>query len=388
MSKKILFVASINKHILAFHLPYLEWFKKEGYDVHVAGKGDEVIPFCDQKFNVPFVRTPFSLGHFRAYFALKEIIENGQYEIIHCHTPMASVITRLAASNVRKKGTKVLYTSHGFHFFKGAPVINWLFYYPVEYMLSGKTDAIITINSEDYKLVKEKAFRNKETYRIYGIGVDRKRFVVTDPEKKQYLRIQNHLTKDDFVLIYVAEFIERKNHEFIINAAAKLQKRIPNLKILFAGRGALKSRMEALVEKLELEKKILFLGFRKDIQNVIGMADVGISASRQEGLGLNLIEEALIGLPLVATEDRGHREIITHNENGFLFPQNDEAAFIGHVFELWENSLMRIAMGETARKKAEKFLLENTLKDLSEIYSKYMAFPASFTTNNEDQVTL
>lgn len=369
---KVLFVASIAKHILAFHLPFMQWFQENGYEVHVAAEGDENIPFCDHLHRVPFVRSPFSIAHFRALRSLKVIIDQGHYNIIHCHTPMASVLTRIAAARARTKGTKVLYTSHGFHFFKGSSLINWLFYYPVEWLLSEKTDAIITINQEDYNLVVEKGFRNKATHRIYGIGVNGSRFIPVDVEKKQLLRKQNQLQKDDFVLVYVAEFIRRKNHQFVIKAAKKLHEKIPNLKILLAGRGVLRKRMEAMVKELGIEDTVIFLGFRKDIQNVISMADIGISASRQEGLGLNLIEEALLGLPLVATEDRGHKEIIDHDSNGFLFAQGDEDTFVRQIEQLYLNEDLRFAMGKNARGSAQKFLLKNTLNDLSVIYRKYM----------------
>ena len=129
MKKKILFTASIAKHLFRFHLPYLQWFKEQGYETHVACDGDESIPYVDKQWKVPFIRRPFSAGHIKAYKELKAIIDKEQYTMLHCHTPMASIVTRLAAIDARKKGTKVLYTAHGFHFYNGASLINWLTYY-------------------------------------------------------------------------------------------------------------------------------------------------------------------------------------------------------------------------------------------------------------------
>ena len=150
--KRVLFVATVAKsHINVFHLPYLKWFKDNGYETHVCARddfdGEEcIIPNCDVHYDVPFERSPISVKNFKAYKELKNIINENKYDIIHCNTPVASILTRLAAIKARKKGTKVIYTAHGFHFFKGAPLLNWLLYYPIEKMCSYFTDALITIN--------------------------------------------------------------------------------------------------------------------------------------------------------------------------------------------------------------------------------------------------
>ena len=155
--KKVLFVASVNSHIIGFHTPYLKMFQERGYEVHVASYGDEKIEYCDKHHNIHFERFPFKLKNIKAYKELKKIIKDNKFEIIHCHTPTASVLTRLAARNARKKyNTKVIYTAHGFHFYKGAPAINWIIYYPIEKWLARYTDCLITINQEDYERAKER----------------------------------------------------------------------------------------------------------------------------------------------------------------------------------------------------------------------------------------
>ena len=110
--KKVLFVASVTRHINTFHIPYLKYFKDNGYEVHVASNGEENIKYCDKHFNIPFERSPIKKNNLKAYKQLKELIKNEEYTIIHCHTPVASVLTRLAAKNARRKGTKVFYTAH------------------------------------------------------------------------------------------------------------------------------------------------------------------------------------------------------------------------------------------------------------------------------------
>lgn len=145
--KKVLFTATVDSHILQFHIPYLKYFKEQGYEVHVATNGNEKIPFCDVKHKIHFERSPFKINNLKAIKQLRKIIEQEKFEIIHCHTPVGSVTTRIAAKKARRKyNTKVIYTAHGFHFFKGAPIINWVLFYPIEKWLSKYTDCLITIN--------------------------------------------------------------------------------------------------------------------------------------------------------------------------------------------------------------------------------------------------
>ncbi len=155
MVNSILFCATVDYHFKAFHLPYMKWFKEQGWEVHVAASGEMELPYVDKKYTIPIQRSPLSMKNMEAYRELKEIIDGNQYKLIHCHTPMGGVLARLAAREARKKGTKVIYTAHGFHFCKGAPLKNWMLYYPIEKRLAHYTDCLITINEEDYTLAKK-----------------------------------------------------------------------------------------------------------------------------------------------------------------------------------------------------------------------------------------
>lgn len=188
--KKVLFVATVVKtHIMEFHIPYLKMFKEMGWETAVAARNDYenpadcVIPYCDTYYNIPFERNPLKPGNLKAYKELKHIIDEGEYDIIHCHTPVGAMLTRLAAKQARKKGTKVFYTAHGFHFYKGAPAINWILYYPVEKWLSRYTDVLITINKEDFE--RAKTFRAGKVCYVPGVGIDLKKFNVGYVNKEQ-----------------------------------------------------------------------------------------------------------------------------------------------------------------------------------------------------------
>tara|TARA_B100000780_G_scaffold275979_1_gene243683 strand:- start:583 stop:1695 length:1113 start_codon:yes stop_codon:yes gene_type:complete len=368
---KVLFTASIAKHILRFHLPYLKWFKDQGYEVHVACSGAENIPFCDIKWQISFVRSPFSFGHYNSFSKIKHIIEEQEYDLIHTHTPMTSLVTRYAAKSARKKGTKVLYTAHGFHFYKGAPILNWLFFYPIEKYFSKYADAIITINSEDYEILHRNKFKNKDSYMIPGIGVSNDKFHEVSNSSKAQLRSKLKLNIDDFLIIYAAEFISRKNHQFILSSINEYS--IPaNMKVLFAGRGELEHKLKKKVIELGLEKQIIFLGFIDNINEYYQASDIGISTSKQEGLGLNLIEELMCGLPVVATIDRGHSEIIENGVNGYFYPQNNGKAFYDKVMELYLNKEVYNNMKANATKSVEMFSLTHSIEVMSSIYSKYL----------------
>lgn len=365
----VLFTATIAKHLLRFHLPFLKWFKEQGYTTFVACAGEEEIPFCDHKIFIPFERSPYSPKNIKAYRILRNFLNNQRFDLIHCHTPVASVVTRLAARNSINKTTRVLYTAHGFHFFKNGPFLNWITYYPVEVLMSYITDTIITINQEDYRRSSRWPFNVKaKKFMINGMGVNNERFTPITEEYKIALRSKHGLNENSFILIYVGEFIERKNHRFVLQSLTEMKKEIPNLFVLFAGRGKLLEEMKKLASDLAVSDIVFFLGFREDVNEFMQLADVGISASKQEGLGLNLAEEMFCGLPIVATDDRGHRELVDHNENGFIFEQGSVKDFIECVVRLYSYKINRIRMAHNSLQKAKKFSLTNSLSSMTKIY--------------------
>lgn len=310
--KKVLFVATVTRHINAFHIPYLKWFKEQGYEVHVASNGEENIEYCDKHFNIPFERFPIKPGNIKAYKQLKSIINDNQYEIIHCHTPVGGVITRLAARKARKKYyTKVIYTAHGFHFYKGAPLLNWIIYYPIEKWLSKYTDCLITINEEDYQRAKSKFKKAKQIEIVHGVGVDENKFKkdMTEEEKAK-LREELGIKKDDFVFIQVGELNKNKNQIMSIEAMKMAIKEKANIKLLLVGTGTLKGLYENKIKKYGLEKNIILLGFRTDVPKLLRISNCLISTSKREGLPVNVIEAQISRLPVIATNCRGNCDLV------------------------------------------------------------------------------
>ena len=367
--KKVLFVAHVDSHIRHFHLPYLKYFKEKGYEVHVATSNDEneEFPYCDVKHTVCMERSPFKLNNIKAIFRMKKLLKEEHFDIIHCHTPMGGVVTRIAAKNTRKHGTKVFYTAHGFHFCKGCSKKNWIFYYPVEKYLSKFTDVLETINIEDYELAKDK-FQAKRVEMVHGVGVDDKKFneEPLSEDEKNKLKKELGINDGDFVLMYVAELINRKNQTRLIEAMSKIAKEHSNIKAFLVGNGVNFDKYNALIKDLKLEKNVILLGYRRDVPKLLKVCDVCVSTSSQEGMGLNLVEGLLSGVPIIASKIRGHLEFAQENVNGLLFENSEE--LVKDIILLNDDSKLRDKLAKNARKSVERFTLENALKEQIEIY--------------------
>ncbi|MEC3839910.1 glycosyltransferase family 4 protein [Bacillus amyloliquefaciens] len=372
MTKKVLFCATVDYHFKAFHLPYFQWFQDMGWEVHVAAGGDMNLPFVNEKFSVPIRRSPFHPENLSVYRRLKRLIQDNGYDMIHCHTPVGGVLARLAARQARQKGTKVLYTAHGFHFCEGAPLKNWLLYYPIEKFLSSYTDCLITINEEDYERAKQMKKTDCDAKKIHGIGVDTDRFRPVSRAESERLREKHGFTAGEFILVYPAELNGNKNQGILIEAAALLKNSIPELKLVFAGEGAMEESYRKKAESLGVSDIVRFYGFCRDIHELIQLADLSVASSIREGLGMNVLEGMAAEKPAVAADNRGHREIIEDGVNGFLVPAGDSTAFADRIEKLYRSPGLRKAMGQKGRRTAECFSETRTVKEMAHIYAGYM----------------
>ncbi|GAE35917.1 glycosyltransferase [Halalkalibacter akibai JCM 9157] len=350
----------------------MKWFKEQGWDVHVAASGTLDLPFTDQKFDIPIKRSPFDIQNIKAFKELKRIIDQNQYEIIHCHTPLGGVLARLAAKQARKTGTKVIYTAHGFHFCKGAPITNWLVYYPIERYLSRFTDSLITINSEDYQLAKSHRFQAKQIEHVHGVGVDTERFKPHTEARKVEERIKLGYGTDDFLLFYAAEFNRNKNQQLLIRSLAQVKDELPQARLLLAGEGVLMEECKALARTLNVEERVEFLGFRKDIDQLLPICDLAVASSLREGLPVNIMEAMACGLPVVASENRGHFELIEPNRNGYLVNAVDIHLFSNYLVDMYQSKELLNKLGKGSIEVINKYSLQQTSYELSVIYSRYM----------------
>ena len=368
--KKVLFVATVVKtHINAFHLPYLKLLKSHGFTTYVCAKNDYeikencIIPFCDHFTDIPFSRNPISWKNAAAYSMLKKVIQNNEFDIIHCHTPVGGAITRLIARNIPHIKARIIYTAHGFHFYKGAPWLNWMVFYPVEKWLSKYTDTLITMNQEDYGYAK--SFQAARVEMIHGIGIDIPKFSCVSINQKQK-RSEFNLSDSDIILLSTGELIKRKNHSTVIKAIAKINN--PHIKYFICGSGKLKYSLDKLIHKLHLEKQVTLLGFRTDISDLCAIADVFIFPSIHEGLPVALMEAMAGRLPIIASDIRGNRDLIPNKNGGILLPPKSILGFSSAIKFLINNRQLQEKMADYNYENIQKYSLNSTLKQMEKIY--------------------
>lgn len=372
MPGKVLLTATVQSHICQFHKPLADVLHAHGYEVHVAArnnlaeKNGLTLDFAEKAFDVPFSRSPESPDNLRAYREMKEILKREQYEVIHCNTPMGGIVTRLAARKARKNGTKVFYTAHGFHFYQGAPKKNWLVFYPVEKLFSRLTDKLITITQEDYNLASRKF--HCQTEHIHGVGVDETRYYPVSDEEQKALREELGFRHDQKIILCIGELLPNKNQEMSIRMMAEVRKEEPNALLLLAGNGPEKENLEQLIHDLSLENEVHMLGYCTCLEKYQRIADVLVSCSKREGLPLNIVEAMLSANPVVATQNRGHRELIRNGENGFLVDVDDIPGMAQVVLELLKDRHKREKVGEKARECARKFAFVNVKRELEKVY--------------------
>ncbi|MFF2888904.1 glycosyltransferase family 4 protein [Paenibacillus sp. NPDC057967] len=372
MSPKILFCATVDYHFKAFHLPVMEWFRRMGWEVHIAARGELDIPHVDRKFNIPIHRAPMKAENVKAYRELKNIIDTEGYAIIHSHTPVGGALARMAARGARKRGAKIIYTAHGFHFHKGSPLSSWLLYYPVEKLLAAMTDSLITINHEDYRRAIDSRFRAERIHHVHGVGVHTGRFAPLPPEEKRAMRDLFNYTPHHFLMIYAAEFNANKNHELLLRAMAKLKDSVPSARLLLAGEGPLLDECRALAVQLGIAPQVDFLGYRNDLHQLIPMCDVAVASSLREGLPVNIMEAMACGLPVVATRNRGHGELVLEGKTGFVVEPGDPDEFASRLLLLFRFRDTRLRMGEHGLARVKDYSLDRVLEELKELYKPMM----------------
>lgn len=369
---KILYTATVLSHICQFHLPYMKILQERGTVVHVAAhdnlavKNGLQLKYCDKFIETPFSRSPKSPDNLKAYKELKKLLAEEHYDVILCNTPMGGIVTRLAAKKVRKQGTRVIYMAHGFHFYKGSSKASWLIYYPIEKHMAQYCDLLITINEEDFAFAQKKLSKRTKIAHIHGIGVDAHRYHPASQEERFSMRKAENLTADDYVILCTGELNENKNQRTLISAAAQIKDKIPNLKILLAGNGPKELELREQIAVLGLQKQAKLLGYRTDLERLVPAVDIVVSCSFREGMPLNIIEAMLCERPVIASINRGHRELIKEGVNGRLFAPSDTAALAEAIVALYRDRETRALMGKQASAAASNYTVEAVSKELLE----------------------
>lgn len=369
--RKVLLVATVQSHIAQFHTPLIEMLTEKGVEVQVAARdnlkeknGLKISDKVSKVYDVPFSRSPLSSQNIKAYKLLKEIILKNEFDVIHCNTPVGGIIPRIIKKR-EKINSKIFYTVHGFHFYKGGPIKNWLIYYPIEKYFSKYTDCIITINDEDYMLAKTK-MKAKSTKHINGVGVNVDSFKKFDKTNVENIKKELKLN-DNIVFTSIGELNKNKNQIMQIEAMQEITKQYPNVKLLMLGNGPLKTQYEEEIRNRNLNKNIELLGYRRDVADILNSIDCLISTSKREGLAVNILEGLASGRIVIASDNRGNRPAIKNGETGFLIHSKEE--LIKDMKDVIENKEKIINKMEPKIKSTiQEYSIEVVKKQLEEIY--------------------
>lgn len=357
-------VTTIQNTIEAFLIPHIKMLEKNGYEVWIATNIYKDIPeeLKNNKWiNISFSRNPFSKNSFKAIKEMRALIKNNDFEMVHFHTPVAAFLGRYAA--MKEKQKNIIYTAHGFHFFKGAPVINWCIYYPMEKIALNWTDKIITINEEDYQRAKAMATSKTKIYKIDGVGLDLEKYRNGDAQKiRQELSIEDN----EFVITMIGELNKNKNQIQLLKAVSLLKnENIDNIRVILVGIGDQEDHLKEESEKNKL--KVDFLGYRKDIKDIIGASNLICSMSYREGLPRNIMEGMAQGKLFIVTDIRGNKDLIKNGRNGFLVKINDFDNTGNKIKYLIKNKIKYMEIEKNNYHDIKKFDLKKILQDLEKI---------------------
>lgn len=365
--KKVLIVSTTDNMIGNFMIPHIKQMQQMGAEVHcVCNKRgfhfDLVASETGAKMHdVYLTRFPFNPKLIKGYNAIKKLVKENGYDLIHCMQPVGGVMGRMVA---KKFNIPCLYTAHGFHFYKGAPIQNRLIYKTIEKFFAKYTDMLVTMNQEDYEA--SKTMKAKNTYKINGIGVDLTKYKKDESFDRNEFRKSLGLAEDDYVLVSVGELNKNKNTLMLVDVLNKIKNE--KVKYLICGEGPLKEEYEEKIKEFGLEDRVRLLGFRRDIPNILNAADLYLMPSFREGLSKAMMEAMAYGLPVVGSKIRGNVDLIGENEGGILVAPDDEEAFTKAIEQLSQDKLLNTQYSERNLEFIKNFSIETVLKQMEEVY--------------------
>ena len=369
-NKKILVVTTTDNMMWQFLIPHIKHMQELGNTVEgVCAKTGFWFDELKEKYGftmheIDFARNPLKPKNIKAYKKLRALQEENKYDLIYCQQPVGGLMGRLLG---KKYKLPVIYTAHGFHFYKGCSIVNKLVYKTVEKWLSKYTDALITINSEDYEnALKMKA---KKVYKINGIGIDLNKLQTSKFDKSEF-RKELGLINNDKVVLTVSEINENKNYITMLKTMKELIKKDKSYKFVSCGIGVWEEKIKEYAKELGIENNCIFLGYRKDIGKIMQVCDLFFHASYREGLTLSVMEAMNFGLPCVVSNVRGNRDLIVNNEGGFISEPEDYLSFARQIETIFNNSELYNKFGKFNQEKSKEYTIDYVKQQLEEIYKE------------------
>lgn len=380
MQKSALVIASMASMLDNFNQNNIIELEKLGYRVDIAANFET--EDCNsyekvQMFRKKMMETGHKVIHIdfsrklgnisKQILSIKQVrmLSKNNYDLVHCHSPICSVIVRIVFHN---KKAKLIYTAHGFHFYKGAPLKNWLFY-PVEKFLSRFTDVLITINKEDYQRAKKK-FHANETYYIHGVGFDTYKFsncVIDRAEKRKEIGLDDKA----FLLLSVGELNDRKNHQIVIEALNILKDK--SIFYIIVGTGINQTKYEKMISEYGLQNNIKLIGYRNDIDELCKSADCFVHPSIREGLGIAPLEAMASGLPLIAADINGIKDYAIDGVTGYCVDPRNVDQLCSAILKMKNDDDFRESCARNNIKIAQQFDKKISIAETRDIYLKAMS---------------
>lgn len=358
MQRRVLFSASTFSHIMNFHLPYIQEFQRLGWQVDVACGGQPTeVPGASRVIPVPFKKSMTSPKNMAALQALRRLFRREHYDLVTCHTALASFFTRMALRGLKSRPAVVCMV-HGYLFDNGTPAAKRFLLEKAERLTAPVTDLLLTMNQWDYTYASAQQL-GAQVKLIPGVGVDFARLHSYAPDMRMALRAEWGFNEDSFLLIYAAEFSARKSQQVLLHALARLPERVC---LLLPGQGALLDQCKALAARLGLEGRVVFPGQVSNMPAWYAAADAAVSASRSEGLPFNIMEAMYCGLPVVASAVKGHLDLISEEETGLLYPYGDSDTCAEKIHALMSDRTFAARLGRAAAQSVQRYGLTQVLQ--------------------------
>lgn len=362
MERKVLFTASTYSHIAHFHRPYLRAFSALGWTVDVACGGEPIdLPEAHRIIPLPLQKSITSPANLRAVRLLRRELKMENYALISTHTSLAAFFTRLAAEGL---DVTVVNTCHGYLFDHDTPPAKRALLLEAEKFTAKRTDLLLTMNQCDFDIARRHRL-GRRLLSIPGVGVDFSPLDAVPPAAGKALRSEWDIPEDAFVLIYPAEFSRRKSQETLLRALALLPKQVF---LLLPGSGALLEECRSLAGQLGVRDRVRFPGHVSPMGAWYRAADCAVSSSRSEGLPFNIMEAMHCALPVVASDVKGHQDLVRDGQNGLLFPWNDPEACARQLLRLYGDPELASAMGKRGRESVKLYSLDAVLPQVMEAY--------------------
>lgn len=372
--RKVLYITTVNSTINAFLIDHIKMLIENGYEIDCASYinqdvNEELVGMGVNTYNITFNRNPLNLSNIKAFKELCKLQYINKYDIIHVHTPVAGIFGRML--KIIFPNIKTIYTAHGYHFMKNGSKLGWLIYYPIEKVMGKFTDVIININKEDFEITKNK-IKPKRCYLINGVGIDLNKYKRLSVKEQESKRRELNLKSNDFIITMIAELNENKNHIQLIKALEILKDKYDDIKALCIGDGPKLKELKGIIESKELKNKVVFLGFRNDINEIINISNIGVLLSFREGLPRSVMEFMANGKKVIVTDIRGNKDLVVNNNVGCRVKVNDYEETAKKIEEYYIDNKKQFIKNKCEESKIieeiKPYDIKNVLDKLKTIY--------------------